>query len=86
MPTKAEKLLQDMRGSKRGWTRRDLETLYTGFGFEIRNSRGPHDMVVHPVYKQLVTSLPRHRKLAVAYVTLAIKLIEQLQTLQNEQE
>lgn len=58
MPTKAEKLLEQMRASKKNWKRRDLETLYKGFGFIIKSSRGPHDKVVHPDYPMLITSLP----------------------------
>jgi hypothetical protein len=70
MPTTAEKLLEDMRRSQDNWKRRDLETLYIGFGFIIRKkkSRAPHDKVFHPEFPRLITSLPRHRKLSVTYI------------------
>jgi hypothetical protein len=83
MPTKAEKLLEQMRVSKKNWKRRDLETLYEGFGFIIESSRGPHDKVVHPDYPMLITSLPRHRELAVYLVDEAIRMIEKLKILEQ---
>jgi hypothetical protein len=83
MPTKAEKLLEQMRVSKKNWKRRDLETLYEGFGFIIESSRGPHDKVVHPDYRMLITSLPRHRELAVYLVDEAIRMIEKLKILEQ---
>lgn len=89
MPSKAEKLLALMRQSKKNWKRKDLETLYEGFGFIIKSGRGPHDRVSHPDYPVLFTSLPRHRELANAYITQAIDMIDQLLALQkakNEEE
>ncbi len=86
MPSKAEKLLAQMRQSKKNWKRKDLETLYEGFGFTIKSGRGPHDRVFHPDFPQLFTSLPRHRELANAYIAQAIALIEQLVALQKAKE
>lgn len=86
MPPKAEKLLAQMRQSKKNWKRHDLETLYKGFGFKIESSRGPHDKVYHPDFPMLVTSLPRHKELANYNVTQAISLIERLQSLQKTKQ
>lgn len=86
MPSKAEKLLQSMRKSKQGWKRTDLISLYTGFGFIITTSRGPHDKVTHPEFRQLIAFLPRHRTLANAYVDHAIRLVDRLNALKKTNE
>lgn len=85
MPSKAEKLLERMRKSKTGWKRKDLDNLYTGFGFIIIHG-GSHDIVKHPDYPQLRSTLPRHRDLAKGYVEYAIKLIDTLIGLQQEKD
>ena len=82
MTSKAEKLLEKMRQSPNNWKRNDLESLYTGFGFIIVNSRGPHDKVFHPNYPVLITSLPRHTELGIYNIRQAIKLIERLKLLE----
>ena len=79
MPSEAEKLLERMKRS-------DLERLYTGFGFRIEPGRGPHDKVFHPDFPQLITRLPRHRRVYEYLVTQAIRLIERLQELQKGQQ
>lgn len=63
MPPEASKLLERMRRSKDGWTRKDLDALYEGFGFKIRHGAS-HDIVSHEDYPQLRETLPRHRKVA----------------------
>lgn len=83
MPSKAEKLLEQMRNSKSNWKRSDLDKLYNGFGFVILHG-GNHDIVKHPDFPQLRTSLPRHRILAKGYVEFAVKLVDQLLELQQE--
>lgn len=86
MPTKAEKLLVLMRQSPKNWKRRDLETLYKGFGFTISSSRGPHDKVTHPDFPMLITSLPRHKELAIYNIVQAIDLIDKLILLKKGKE
>lgn len=85
MPTKAEKLLEQMRNSKSNWKRADLDKLYKGFGFIISHG-GNHDIATHPNYLQLRATLPRHRDLAKGYVEFAVKLIDKLLILQRENE
>jgi len=85
MPSKAEKLLEQMRNSKSNWKRADLDKLYEGFGFVISHG-GSHDIVKHPGFLQLRTSLPRHRDLAKGYVEFAVKLVDRLLELQKESE
>lgn len=85
MPSKAEKLLEQMRNSKSNWKRADLDTLYEGFGFTIKHG-GNHDIVKHPNFPELRATLPRHRQLAKGYVEFAVKLIDKLLVLQKESE
>jgi hypothetical protein len=85
MPSKAEKLLEQMRNSKNNWKRADLDRLYEGFGFVILHG-GSHDIAKHPEFPQLRATLPRHRELAKGYVEFAVKLIERLQDLQKGRE
>jgi hypothetical protein len=86
MPSKAEKLLAQMRESPKNWRRRDLETVYRGFGFVIKPSRGPHDKVIHSDFPTLITSLPRHRELAIYNIIQAIDLIDKLLALKKAKE
>lgn len=85
MPSKAEKLLEQMRNSKSNWKRADLDKLYEGFGFAISHG-GNHDIVKHPKFPHLRATLPRHRELAKGYVEFAVKLIDRLLELQKESE
>jgi hypothetical protein len=81
MTSKAQKLLERMKQSKVGWRRQDLDKLYRGFGFVIQHGSN-HDIVKHPQYPHLRTTLPRHSYLARGYVDYAIKLIDALIQLQ----
>jgi len=83
MSSKAEKLLEKMRASKFGWTRRDLDRLYLGFGFTLTHG-ARHDIVKHPDYPRLRTTLPRHNTLATGYVEFAVKLIDELIALREK--
>jgi len=55
----------------------DLDCLYQGFGFII-SAGSKHDIVKHPNYPALRTTLPRHAFLAKGYVETAIDLIDRL--------
>jgi hypothetical protein len=83
MPSKAVKLLEQMRNSKSNWKRADLDRLYEGFGFIISHGRS-HDIARHPDFPQLRATLPRHRELAKGYVEFAVKLMDRLLELQKE--
>ena len=85
MPTKSEKLLEGMRRSPHNWTRRDLDALYEGFGFQIENRRR-HDIVTHPKFPQLTTTLARHRVVLRGYIKTAIEIIAELQKLSGSNE
>ena len=82
MSARSEKILQGMRNSTANWTRDDLDTLYLGFGFIIRTG-AKHDIVKHPKYPHLRATVPKkHRYLAIGYVTYAVKLVDELKSLQ----
>jgi hypothetical protein len=83
VPKKARKLLERMRKSAANWKRTDLDQLYSGFGFIIKPGK-KHDIVKHPKYVQLRTTLPRHSVLAKANVRQAIALIDELDRLDAE--
>ena len=84
MPRRATKLLEDMRRSTANWKRYDLDTLYYGFGFEIRVGK-KHDIAKHPEYPQLRATLPnKHPYLANEFIRTAVKLIDQLQQLSKK--
>lgn len=85
MPDKASKLLEKMRNSRAQWKRQDIVSLYRGFGFVV-SPGGKHDKVFHPEFPQLVTFLPQHRKIAAAYVTVAVEIVDQLIKLRQEKE
>jgi hypothetical protein len=76
-------LLEAMRRSKSNWKRRDLETLYLGFGFEIRHG-SKHDIVSHAVYRELRTTLPRHGEVLKTYVNIAVKLADRVLELDQQ--
>lgn len=80
MTSKADKLLEQMRGSKANWKRVDLDRLYEGFGFIITHGAN-HDKLKHtdfPEVRELRATLPRHRTLDKVYVEEAIKRIDRL--------
>ena len=83
MTSKAQKLLERMRQSKSNWKRQDLDTLYEGFGFIITHGSS-HDIVKHPSFPELRTTLPRHNELAKGYVHMAVKLVDKLLQLEKE--
>lgn len=82
--SRAEELLERARRSYVGWRFRDLERLYTSFGFEMRHG-AKHAVFKHPEFPQLRATVPRGRSLAVTYVTDAVKRIDQLIALQGRE-
>lgn len=71
-----------MRQSKTGWGFNDLDALYRGFGFEVREG-GKHTMYIHPRFPELRATVARHRSLPIGYVQHAIRLIEELERRQH---
>jgi hypothetical protein len=75
--TSAEKLYQRMRRTKAGWKPSDLDRLYRGFGFEVREG-AKHTLYIHPEFPNLRATVTRSRSLAVGYIEHALELIEAL--------
>lgn len=82
MPSSSEKLFEKAKKTQSGWKRQEIDRLYEGFGFIIRQGSS-HDIVSHPDYPHLRQTLPRQRKIKPVYVRQAVKLII---TLLNQQE
>lgn len=85
MPTTAEKLRERMRASKAGWTADDLDSLYGGHGFTSRDG-GKHRVYSHSAYPTLIATVKRGNKLPVGYVQVALKLLEKLDELRQEND
>lgn len=78
----ADKLFIRMLQSKTGWGFNDLDSLYRGFGFEVREG-GKHTMYIHPKFPELRATVARHRSLPVGYIQHALQLIEKLKDLEQ---
>lgn len=77
-----DKLLEKARRLK-NCSRDDLIKLYIEFGFEIRHG-AKHDIAVHGVFKNLRTTIARHKSIGSGYLRTALKLIEDLERLESE--
>ncbi len=75
MSSRAEKLLERMRRSKSGWKRKDIESLYEGFGFVLHHG-AKHDYYKHPDYPYLRDTLKRSRTVPEYNVRKALRLID----------
>lgn len=80
----AEKLREDMENNKSGWGQSDLDALYTGYGFVLRQG-GKHRFYSHPRFPQLHESVSRQNDLPPGYAQSALKLIRELERLSAEQ-
>lgn len=85
MSNDASKLLEDMRRSKTKWGHRDLVKLYKEHGFVVE-TRTKRDKVWHPDYPELVTFVPRKKKILIAFVVQAIKMVDYLNQLKGLEE
>jgi len=67
-----------MRRSRAGWHHRDLDRLYTGFGFEC-DEGAKHSLYIHPKYLDLRATVTRSPgELPPGYATTAVRLIQTL--------
>ncbi len=78
-----DRLLDRMRRSKAGWAFADLERLYVGLGFEIREG-GKHRLYIQPKFPQLRATVTRSRSLAKGYIEHALDLAERLSKMEAE--
>ena len=84
MPS-VERLLERMRRSKAGWVSDDLEKLYVGLGFEMREG-GKHRIYIHPKFPELRATVTRSRSLAKGYIEHALHLAKRLKEMEAEYE
>ena len=82
MARSADKLLEDMRGTKTGWSQKHFETLFLGFGFEKTGKK--HDIYIHPKFPEIRGSVPRHKKLKEWVASAAVKAIDTLKDRQSK--
>lgn len=84
MPS-VEHLLERMRRSKAGWGFVDLENLYVGLGFEVREG-GKHRVYIHPKFPELRATVTRSRSLAKGYIEHALRLAKRLKEMEAKAE
>ena len=72
----AQKLLEDMRNSASGWSQKDFQKLFEGFGFKAKGKK--HAVYIHSSFPDLRMSVPRHNVLRDWVARDAVKLIDEL--------
>ena len=80
-----DRLLERMRRSKAGWTSDDLEKLYLGLGFEMREGK-KHRVYIHPKFTELRATVTRSRSLATGYIEHALQLAVRLKEKESKNE
>ena len=78
-----EQLLNGMRRTKDGWSFKDLDALYIGLGFIMREGR-KHCIYIHSKYPQLRATVARSRSLAKGYIHWALSLADKLEKLEAD--
>jgi hypothetical protein len=76
-----EDLLDRMVRTKAGWGPKDLEDLYTSFGFDMREG-SKHTVYVHPADPRVLrATVSRHSELPTGYAQTAVRLIRHLKAI-----
>ncbi len=79
--SRAEKLRKRMTQTKADWTGEDLERLYLGYGFQVREG-SKHRIYSHPVHRHLRATVTRSpQAVATGYIQEALSLLDQLDEL-----
>jgi hypothetical protein len=90
MSREAEKLFQKAQNTTANWRTHELITLYSGFGFIIREGEGSHRVVSHPEFpneKDLYTTFIEHPgEVPPVYVRKARTIIKRLIVLRAERD
>jgi hypothetical protein len=63
-----------MENTKAGWTFDDLERLYTGFGFRMREG-AKHTVYTYPDYPQIRATVRRSNPIPKGYIEHALQLL-----------
>ncbi len=74
-------LLDRMRRTKDGWSCDDLDKLYVGLGFNMREGK-KHRVYIHPIFPDLRATVARSRSLAKGYITHALYLADRLKEME----
>lgn len=74
-----------MERSKTGWRFTDLEKVYIGLGFKVREG-GKHRLYIHPVFPELRATVARSRTLAIGYVEHALSLARRLKQMEADRD
>ena len=82
-PRAAYVLLEKMRRTPAGWSSRDFEHLYEGFGF-VKRDTGGHTVYYHPAYRELRATVPRGRSLKNWVARDAVSVVDRLLSLEEE--
>ncbi len=83
--TAADKLRARMSRTKEGWSPADVDRLYRGFGFRVREG-AKHRIYSHPRFPWLRATVARSSPLATGYVETALELLDRLDVLSMQQE
>ena len=81
----AQKIFERMQRTRSGWGQDDFRRLYRGFGF-VEEEGGSHRLYSHPQHGHLRATVGRHNELAKGYADTAVRLIEELKRLQDEEQ
>ena len=72
-----------MRRTPAGWSARDFESLYAGFGF-VKRKKGGHTVYYHPIHREVRATVPRSRSLKSWVARDAVSAVERLLRLEEE--
>lgn len=67
--------MERLRNSPHNTKRQDIVNLLEAYEFVNRGGRS-HDVFQHKDHKELRLTLPRHRKVKIAYVKAAVDLVD----------
>jgi hypothetical protein len=83
--SRAERLYNRMRRTKKGWGEKDFKSLYCGYGFTLKEC-AKHRQYQHPDFPDLLAHVGRHNELAPHYAETAVSLIDDLLEREADEE
>lgn len=84
--TSLDKRIQKLRQQPHGVSTDELERILFALGFYFRKGKGSHRCYQHPDLPDLRLTIPYRRKLSKIYVTQALKAIDRVLELREENE
>jgi hypothetical protein len=83
---KGRKLLEKMRANPRGWTAREIDSVYSAYGFE-RWEGAKHTRYKHPKLPGVFPTVTRSSgEIAAGYAVTAVELIDRLNRSNKEED